>query len=98
MKRRGWMLLGIVALMAVINVVAWESAAFCDFYVRNIYPLWVNTYGWLTGLAPFSVGEIMIVAGVILSIIAVLMAVMALLLLVYKEFVYCVIDMQVAAD
>ena len=84
MKRRGWMLLGIVALMAVINVVAWESAAFCDFYVRNIYPLWVNTYGWLTGLAPFSVGEIMIVAGVILSIIAVLMAVMALLLLVYK--------------
>lgn len=84
MKRRYWVLLGVIALMAVINVTAWESTAFCDFYVSNIYPLWVSTYGRLTGLFPFSVGEIMLVAGVILTIIAALLGIVAVILLMYR--------------
>lgn len=79
MRRRGYMmLLGIVALVAVINVVAWESVDFCDFYVRNIYPIWVNTYGRLTGLFSFSVGEWMIIAGLVLTVIAVIAVIAAL--------------------
>lgn len=82
MKRRGFIvLLGIVALVAVVNAVAWESAAFCDFYVRNIYPLWINTYGRFTGLFPFSIGEWMMVAGVVLTVIAVLLGIAAVIFL-----------------
>lgn len=84
MKWRGWLLLGILALMGVINVVAWESVAFCDFYISNIYPLWVSTYGRLTGLAPFSVGEFMIVAGVLLTVIAAFLLIVAMFLLIRR--------------
>lgn len=68
MKRRRWIVwLGIGALVAAANVAAWESRGFCDWYVRSIYPVWVSTYGRLTGLFPFSIGEIMLVIGVALT-------------------------------
>ena len=58
--------IGIGAVVILLNVVAWNSTAFCDAYIENVFPLWVNTYGRLTGLVPFSVGEIMLVLGVVL--------------------------------
>lgn len=83
MKRRGWLLLsGVAALVALMNVIAWESSAFCDFYVRGIYPLWVNTYSRITGLFPFSVGEVMLVAGVILTAAALLLGVIAVIVFI----------------
>ena len=64
----------IIAGMAVLlNVIAWISEAFCDWYIRYVFPVWVNTYGRLTGLFPFSVGEWLIVAGVFLVIAAVIL-------------------------
>lgn len=84
MKRQGRILLGIVTLMMLINVVAWNNATFCDFYVNHIYPLWVSTYGRFTGLFSFSVGEIMLVAGVIITVVAILLGVMAMGFLTYK--------------
>lgn len=82
MKRWSFLvLLGIIGVMAVLNVVAWESPAFCDFYVRNIYPLWLNTYGRITGLFPFSVGEMMIVVGLIVSVVAVILGFAAVIFL-----------------
>lgn len=82
MRKRGFLiLLGIVTLMALINVIAWESTAFCDFYVRNIYPLCINLLGRVTELFPFSVGEMMIVAGVIITAGALLTGITALLCL-----------------
>lgn len=56
----------------LLNIVAWHSARFCDWYIANIFPVWVNTYGRLTGLFPFSVGECLIVAGLALVAVAVL--------------------------
>lgn len=50
----------------ILNIAAWNSATFCDWYIAHVFPLWVNTYGRLTGLFPFSVGEWMLPAGVIL--------------------------------
>ena len=82
MKRRGFLLLsGIAILVAVVNVIAWESPAFCDLYVNSVYPLWVNTYSRITGWFPFSVGEIMIVAGVIVTVGAVLLGLVAVVFL-----------------
>lgn len=43
---------------------------FCDWYVENIFPIGVEIYGRVTGLFPFSVGEYMIVAGIILLLTA----------------------------
>lgn len=52
--------------VALIDLIAWKSNAFCDFYITYIFPIWINTYGRFTGLFPFSVGEWLIVAGVCL--------------------------------
>lgn len=71
-----WIVYISIALVTVLlNVVAWNSTAFCDAYIAYIFPIWVNTYGRLTGLFPFSVGEWLIVAGVILVLLAVLLGV-----------------------
>lgn len=74
MKRKG-LFAGciIMALVALVNLIAWNSTAFCDFYVRYIFPIWVNTYGRITGRLAFSVGEIMIAAGIVLTAAAVLL-------------------------
>jgi hypothetical protein len=53
-----------------LNILSWFSAAFCDAYISHIFPIWVNTYGRLTGLVDFSVGEWLIVAGVLLVVCA----------------------------
>ena len=46
-----------------------------DWYIAHIFPIWVNTYGRLTGLFSFSVGEILLCLGVVLTAAAVLLAV-----------------------
>lgn len=64
----------IAILTVLLNVLAWNSTAFCDAYITYVFPVWVNTYGRLTGLFPFSVGEWMIAAGVLLAVCAALLA------------------------
>lgn len=96
MRKRYLVLLGIAALMAVMNAVAWKSTAFCDFYVKNIYPLWVNTYGRITGMLSFSVGEIMIVAGLMLTVIAVVLGFAAVIFLLgAKEKKSCAVVLKI---
>ena len=68
-------LIGIFVVCVVLNIVAWQSTNFCDWYTKNIFPVWNNTFGRLTSLVPFSVGEIMIliaVFGIPISLIAML--------------------------
>ena len=64
-----WIYIGIGALVALLNVIAWNSTTFCDTYIAFVFPIWVNTYGRLTGLAPFSIGEILLGLGVLLVIL-----------------------------
>lgn len=59
--------IGAVAVIFV-NVVAWLSVEFCDWYIAHIFPVWLNTYARLTSLVPFSVGELMLVAAVLLTV------------------------------
>ena len=72
-KRRVLLFLCIVAITVLLNIAAWNSKAFCDWYIANIFPVWVNTYGRFTGLFPFSVGEWLILAGVLLMALAALL-------------------------
>lgn len=43
---------------------------FSDWYITHVFPVWVNLYGRVTGLFPFSVGEWMLAAGVLLAVLA----------------------------
>lgn len=66
-KKAKIVFLVILAVIFLLNVAAWCSAAFCDWYIANVFPVWVNTYGRITGIFPFSVGEWLIAAGLILA-------------------------------
>ena len=74
MKKHYWIvLISIFTIAVMINCIAWNSTEFCDFYVAEIFPVWLNTYGRLTSLFSFSVGEFMIVLGIALLGIAVIL-------------------------
>lgn len=60
-KRRLFVFVCIIAF----NVAAWFSRSFSDWYTDHIFPFWGKTLGRLTSLAPFSVGEWAIVAGLL---------------------------------
>lgn len=62
--------LGIAALVVILNISAWNSTVFSDWYIEHVFPVWVNVYGRVTGLFSFSVGEWMLAAGVILMVMA----------------------------
>lgn len=63
----------IALLTILLNVAAWNSRAFSDWYIAHIFPIWVNLYGRVTGQFPFSVGEWMLGAGVVLAAFALLL-------------------------
>jgi len=85
-KGNFFILLGIIIVTIIINVIAWQSTTFCDFYVRYIFPFWVNTYGRITGLCSFSVGELMIVIGLILIAFAVVLGLVAVIFYLMKWY------------
>lgn len=72
-RRYLYIYIAILAGVILLNITAWLSTPFCDFYISKIFPIWVNTYGRFTALFPFSVGELMLVAAVLL-VVAVLLS------------------------
>ena len=80
-----YFLLSALLLAVFINVLAWNSSTFCDFYVSNIFPVWLNTYGKWTSRFPFSVGEIMIVLAVALLMVFVVFTLIAVIFLMSKK-------------
>lgn len=69
--KRRTLFIGIAIFIILLNLLAWSSRTFCDIYIAYVFPIWVNTYGRFTGLFPFSVGECLIVAGILLVIAAI---------------------------
>ncbi len=51
-----------------LNIVSWKSVAFSDWYIKNIFPVWLNTYARLTSKIPFSIGEIMLILAVVITL------------------------------
>lgn len=74
--------IGIAIVTVLLNVLAWNSTAFCDAYIAYIFPIWVNTYGRITGLFPFSVGEWMIVVGIVLVLAAAILGIVVAIYIV----------------
>ena len=75
-RKKEWIIyIGIAIVTVLLNVLAWNSTAFCDAYIAYIFPIWVNTYGRITGIFPFSVGEWMLVAAVVLVVLAIVTSV-----------------------
>jgi hypothetical protein len=67
----------------LLNFVAWKSAAFSDFYVKNIFPAITSLYGRLTSVFPFSVGEIMLVFIVLFVLFSVIFVLVHSVFLIY---------------
>lgn len=53
-------------IIALLNLIAWTIPGVCDWYTTYVTPIWLNTLARITGIFPFSVGEIMLVVAVIL--------------------------------
>ena len=56
-------------LSIALNVIARIFPQFAEGYVNHIFPIWVETYGRVTGVIPFSVGEWMLYLAVFLLFI-----------------------------
>lgn len=65
--------ISIWGIMLLLNAVAWSSKRFCDWYLTHIYGIWVDTYGRIMGMIPFSVGEILIGLGACFTALGVLL-------------------------
>ena len=50
-----------------LNLLAWKSTEFCDWYIDHIFPVWLNTYARLTSMLSISVGEIMLILAVCIT-------------------------------
>ena len=72
-------------LIILLNAAAWNSRVFSDWYIANIFPIWVNLYGRVTGIFPFSVGEWMLGAGVVLVAFALLLGLLLTVVLFPPE-------------
>lgn len=59
----------LLAASIVLNLVGWYSPSFCNWYVENVFPIWAETYGRLTGLFSFSVGEWLLYIGFLLVVL-----------------------------
>lgn len=64
--------LGLIVFAVVLNIIARLSPSCAEFYVNHIFPIWVETYGRITGVFPFSVGELMLYLAVVLAAVWVL--------------------------
>lgn len=78
-------------ITAALNAAAFLIPGFANWYIGHITPLIVSSYGRLTGLVPFSVGEIMLTIAVALVCATVLGALLLIFLHrsgVFKKFVF----------
>ena len=63
-------MIAVTAAMLIINMVSWVSTPLTDMYSQRIFPGVSQLFSSLTGVLPFSLGEIMIGAGILLLVAA----------------------------
>ncbi len=59
----------------ILNIASWKSVPFSDWYIKHIFPIWLNTYARLTSMVPISVGEIMLVLAVAITLFGICLCV-----------------------
>ncbi len=72
-------IISLILLVIILNLLG-LSNSFCDFYIDNIFGIWVNTYGRFSNLFTFSLGEILIAIGIIILIVAVVSGILLIFL------------------
>ena len=91
--KHGIIMLFALAGIILLNLLAWMAPLidriphmgnWCDWYVRYITPIWVNIFSRLTNIFPFSIGEIMIIMGILL-VVAVLVISISFIFLRKRE-------------
>ena len=82
MKKRYSIPLIIIVAMVILNIIARLSRSFADFYVNNIFHYISAAVSAVTGLLPFSLGEMLTVAAVALVIIGIPLF---LILLIFRK-------------
>ncbi|MBO4523477.1 DUF3810 domain-containing protein [Ruminococcus sp.] len=82
MKNRYSIPLILIAIMVILNILARFCHPFADFYVNNIFPYISTAVSFVTGLLPFSLGEMLTLGAVILVIIGLPIF---LLLLIFRK-------------
>lgn len=88
-KRNVFIFLLILVGTILLNLLARNQASFADWYLINILPIWVNILGRITGVIPFSIGEMMIAAGCVLVLIGLILGALSLCVALFvrkKEF------------
>lgn len=79
-RKIGWypkLLLILLGIFAVFNAIIWVSKGFCDWYVRKVFPLAVNTIGRFSDMIPFNFGDMLLIMVVVLFFMGILMLVMS---------------------
>lgn len=74
-----------VLLLFILNIFA-RIPAVCDSYTDHIFPLWLETYGRVTALFPFSVGEVLLISAVSIVIFWLLSIVLFLFFRANKKY------------
>lgn len=69
LKKKWKLLIPVLLILSslLLNLAGWMSSSFCNCYLKYIFPVWVGTYGRITGIFPFSVGEVMLYLAVALT-------------------------------
>lgn len=71
MKKRYLIPIAAILLSVLITAAGRLSRSFADFYADHIFPVISTPFSFLSGLIPLSIGELMIIAALILCIIGI---------------------------
>ena len=69
-KRKSFILYNVILVTVILlNIASWTSTLFSDWYVDNVFVIISNVVSFITDIFPFSIGEFMIMAGIIFLVL-----------------------------
>lgn len=77
--------LGILAAAGVLNLLAHTSKAFANGFLTRVFPFAATTYGRFSGLFPFSLGEILLVAAVVLAVLLLVLIIFRIIFVITRR-------------
>ena len=85
-KTKIWLIPVVLLTIAIVlNLIGWYNTDFCDWYVETVFPYWVETYGRLTGLVSFSVGEWLLYTAALLVLVLVIWGIVEIILCITRK-------------
>lgn len=69
----------ILVITIICDILARNVSGFAEFYAEGIYPFFVHTIGFINGLFPFAVGEMLIFILILALVIGIIVLIISLL-------------------